>query len=277
MLYATDSSGGNDLPGWALVTGACSGIGKGLAQGLAARGHALILVSQRPTELAETARELADTYGVATQAIVCDLARPTAAEELYAGVQAAGLTVDILVCNAGMFFFGEVADADVARANALLQLHVVTPSLLCTLFARELRARRRGHILVVSSISAARDFPSIAYYGSSKKYLRGFTCALRSELAVYGIGVTCLLPGATATALYDPNVVPVGLAQRLGVMMDATEVAEAGLRALFAGEAECIPGRVNRLLVPLAARVPQRAIDFLRRHAPFLPPHGESR
>ena len=81
----------------------------------------------------------------------------------------------------------------------MLQLHVVTPSLLCSRFARDMRARRSGHILVVSSISAWRDFPGISYYGSSKKYLRGFARALRSELSVYGVNVTCLAPGATAT------------------------------------------------------------------------------
>ncbi len=278
MLSSAESGRASDVQrGAALVTGACSGIGRALAEGLAARGHDLVLVSQRPRELSAAAQALANKYGVAAQPIVCDLARPQAAEELYAAVQAQGLRIDILVGNAGMFFFGEAADAELTRASALLQLHVVTPSLLCTLFARELRARRRGHILLVSSISAFRDFPGIAYYGSSKKYLRGFACALRSELAVYGVNVTCLLPGATATALYDPEVVPVGLAQRLGVMMQASEVAEAGLGALFAGQAECIPGQLNRGLVRLAEKLPQRAIDLLRRHAPFLPPQSQAR
>lgn len=276
MTRSSDPHNCQPPPGWALVTGACSGIGLALARGLAERGHDLLLVSQRPTELKATAEEIARDFGVRTQTIVIDLARPTAAGELYAEVEARGLCIDTLVCNAGIFFFGEVADADPQRACALLQLHVVTPSLLCTLFARGMRTRRRGRILIVSSISAVRDFPSIAYYGSSKKYLRGFACALRSELAVYGIAVSCLLPGATATALYDSRVVPVELGRRLGVMMDPSAVASAGLQALFADQAECIPGAMNRVLVGLAARVPQRAIDLLRRHAPFLPPHREA-
>jgi short-subunit dehydrogenase len=197
---------------------------------------------------------------------------PAAAEELFAAVHARGLSIDILVSNAGFFFFGEAVDAALPQANAMLQLHVVTPSLLCTLFGRPMRARRRGHILLVSSISAFRDVPSIGYYGSSKKYLRGFAASLRSELGVYGVNVTCLTPGATATALYDPNVVPVDLATRLGVMMDAKEVAAAGLQALFERRAECIPGRMNRLLAHTAALLPQAVIDAARRHAPWLPP-----
>lgn len=256
----------------ALITGACSGIGRALAARLASLGYELILVSQRPVELQQTATQLSTEHGVRTHALVCDLARPQAAEELHAQVTARGLHVDILISNAGFFFFGEAADASLGQANALLQLHVVTPSLLCTLWGREMRERRRGHILLVSSISAFRDMPSISYYGSSKKYLRGFAHSLRSELAVYDVNVTCLCPGATATALYDPKVVPVDLARRLGVMMDAEAVAEAGLHALFSRQAECIPGRLNRVMAQAVRLLPQAAIDLARRHAPWLPP-----
>jgi short-subunit dehydrogenase len=253
----------------ALVTGASSGIGKALAHGLAARGHDLVIVSERAGELTLTADELRSRHGVTVRPIVLDLAHPQAAHQLHD--QTRDLEIEILVNNAGFFFFGEVADADPARANAMLQLHVVTPSLLCTLFGRDMRARRRGHILIVSSISAWRDFPGIGYYGSSKKYLRGFARALRSELAIYGVNVTCLAPGATATALYDPNVVPVERAKRLGVMLDAEVVAEAGLRALFARKAEHIPGLLTRAMTLASVLTPQWAIDQLRRRAPWLP------
>jgi uncharacterized protein len=168
-----------------------------------------------------------------------------------------------------------VADADPAKARALLQLHVVTPSLLCTHFGREMRARGRGHILIVSSLSAWRDFPGVAYYGCSKKYLRGFARALRSELGVYGVNVTCLAPGATATGLYNQTSVSVARARQLRVMMDANAVARAGLRALFARRAECMPGLLNRVLALLSMLTPQWIIDLIRRRAPWLPPRKE--
>jgi short-subunit dehydrogenase len=254
----------------ALVTGGCSGIGKAIAGRLAARGHPLVLVSERPDVLAAVAAELRARHGVAVHAVAVDLARPEAAAELYAAVTDLGLAVDILVNNAGFFFFGETVDADPARAAAMLQLHVVTPSLLCTRFGRDMRARGRGHILIVASISAWRDFPGINYYGSSKKYLRGFARALRCELAVHGVNVTCLAPGATATALYGATAVPVERARRLGVMMDADVVAEAGLAAMFAREAECVPGLLTRAMTLGAVLMPQWAIDALRRRGPWL-------
>lgn len=255
----------------ALVTGACSGIGRALATRLGSLGFDLVLVSNRAEPLGETAAAIRREHGVTTHAIPMDLARPDAAAELHAAVRALGLDVDVLVLNAGIFFFGEVADASPERANTLLQLHVVTPSLLATLFGKELRARRRGHVLFVSSISAWRVLPGIAYYGASKAYLLGFAQALRSEIAPYGVNVTCLLPGATATALYDPNVVPVDLAMRLGMMMRPEQVAEEGLRAMFAGEAEIIPGRLTRLMTAGATHAPRWAVDLLRRRNPWLP------
>jgi len=265
------NDGAGRAPGVALVTGGCSGIGRAIAAQLGARGYALVLVSHQADALARTAAALHAAHGVDVETIVMDLARPEAAGELHALVRRSGRDVDVLVNNAGMFFFAEAADAAPERANRMLQLHVVTPSLLCTLFGRDMRARQRGHILIVSSISAWRDFPGISYYGSSKKYLRGFARALRSELGVYGVNVTCLAPGATATGLYDPSVVPVDLARRLGIMMDADRVAAAGVRAMLAGRAECTPGVLNRAMRVLAAATPQAVVDFLRRHAPWLP------
>jgi len=255
----------------ALVTGACSGIGRALALRLGSLGYDLILVSNRAAELAATAQEIGAAHAVVVHTIASDLARPEAAEELYQAVRDRGLRVDILISNAGIFFFGEAVDAAPGRAKAMLQLHVVTPSLLCTCFGRDMRERGCGHILIVSSISAWRDFPGISYYGASKKYLRGFARALRSEMSVYGVNVTCLAPGPTATNLYDTDVVPVKRAQRLGIMMEAATVAESGLRAMFAGRAEHIPGVLAHIMTLFSVLVPQWAIDLLRRRAPWLP------
>lgn len=257
-------------PGAALVTGACSGIGLAMARLLAARGHPLVIVSDRDEPLARAAAELRASYGVAVDAIVQDLAAADAAEALLAAVDARGLVIDVLINNAGFFFFGEAADADPRRARAMLQLHVITPSLLCTYFGARMRERRQGQILIVSSISGFRAFPGISYYGSSKSYLLSFARALRCELGVHGVNVTCLAPGATATALYDPNVVPVAKARRLGVMMDPDVVAAAGVRALFRGDAMCVPGVMTRAMTAAAMLTPQPVIDWLRRRTPWL-------
>jgi len=261
-----------DSGGVALVTGGCSGIGKAIAHRLATRGYRLLLVSERADRLETAAAEIRAAHGVPVQVLCLDLARSDAANQLHSHVHALGLQVDILVNNAGIFFFGEAADAPTDRANALLQLQVVTPSLLCTLFGRQMRERGRGHILIVSSISAWRDFPGIAYYGSSKRYLRGFSRALRSEMGVYGVGVTCLAPGPTATHLYGTPPDTLRRGRQLGLFLEADRVAETGLQAMFSGQAECVPGIPNRLLAFLAALTPQWVVDVIRRRASWLRP-----
>lgn len=255
----------------ALVTGACSGIGLEIARELARRGHPLFLVSNRPEPLAAAARELALAHGVSVSAFATDLARPEGARVLLDEVNQRGLEVGVFVNNAGIFFFGEVADADPAQVQALLQLHVVTSTLLAQHFAREMRARRRGHLLVVSSISAWNDFPSIALYGASKRYLRSFTRALRFELEPYGVNVTCLAPGATATNLYDRTRVPVERAVRLRVMRDAAGVARDGVDAMFQRRALVVPGVGARLMAWAMALTPGWLIRLLRRHSGLLP------
>jgi short-subunit dehydrogenase len=259
----------------ALVTGACSGIGLELARALAESGHALVLVSNRPPELEAVAAELAKAHGVATHAIPMDLARPDAAQALFDEVNRRGLAIDILCVNAGIFFFGEVVDTDPARVATMLQLHVVTASLLCVHFGREMRARRRGHILITSSISAWRDFPGIAFYGSSKNFLRSLASSLRSELKVWGVNVTCLAPGATATGLYAATGVPVATARRFGVMMEARDVARAGLTAMFRRRAVVIPGLLARVMTFFASLTPQWVVDLIRRKSPWLSMPGK--
>jgi short-subunit dehydrogenase len=252
------------------VTGACSGIGLELARELGALGYRLVLVSQRAEPLRRAAQEIAGLHAVTAIPLVLDLARREAAAELARQLGERGLEIDVLVSNAGMFFFGEAADADPERAASLLELHVVTPSLLVTHLAPRMRARAAGHSLVVSSISAYKDFPGISYYGASKKYLLGFARALRSELAVYGVNVTCLAPGPVDTALYDTDGLPVQLARRLGIMMSPERVASEALAAMFRGDALCIPGRGVRMITHAARLLPQPLIDVVRARAPWL-------
>ncbi len=255
----------------ALVTGACSGIGLELARELARRGHPLLLVSNRAEPLEAAAAELAGAHGVAAQTFTVDLSRHDAAQLVIAEVQRRQLEVGVLVNNAGIFFFGEVVDADPVKAQALLQLHVVTPSLLARHFGREMRARRRGHVLIVSSISAWGDFPGIALYGASKRFLRSLAAALREELNVYGVNVTCLAPGATATNLYQQTGVPVATAVKFRVMRDAAGVARDGVEAMFERRALVLPGLGARLMAWGMALAPTWVIRLLRRRSGYLP------
>lgn len=251
--------------GYALVTGASSGIGWHFARELAKRGYSIVAVSNQP-ELLETLKtELSHDFSVQVFIIEADLARHDAATHVFDICEQNRLEVQVLVNNAGLLLFGEAVELEIRKVEELLQLHMVTPALLCRLFGAQMAERGEGYILNVSSISAVMPYPYISYYGPSKAFLRDFSRALRTELKPRGVGVTCLLPGATATALYDPKVVNVPLTLRLGVMKKPESVAKAGLRGLFAGRAEVVHGFFNKIIVSLLPFLPHIVIRAIFR------------
>jgi uncharacterized protein len=260
-----------DARGWALVTGACSGIGLAISRELAGRGYPLVLVSNQEEALRAVADALAAEYGVGTYPVAMDLATPEAAALLHDEVQQRGIEVDVLVSNAGILLFGEVATVDPAQANTLMQLHMVTPSLLCTYFGADMRARRHGYILFMSSISANRAYPGIAHYGSSKSYLRSFATSLREELRPWGVKVTCVMPGAVATNLYGHTNVPVQTAVKYKVMMTPEDVARKAMKAMFRGKANLIPGAMSKVANAAMCYTPRPLIRFIQDHTSFLP------
>lgn len=255
---------------FALITGGSSGIGLEIARLLAERGYSLLLVSNEEEKLNVLKEELSAQYKIKVETLHINLARNQAASEVFNFCRQKNLEVEVLVNNAGFFFFGQITDADTVKAQEKIYLHIMTSSLLCTLFGNEMRKRRKGFILNNSSISAYKDFPGIGYYGASKSYIKSFTRSLRTELKFYGVHVTCLCPGATATNLYDPNVIDVELGKKTGIMMRAEKVARLGVRGLFNNKAVVVPGLVTKAMLLLALLTPQWVIYEIRKRAKFL-------
>ncbi len=250
---------------FALVTGGSSGIGLEIARSLERRGYALLLVSNDEAGLQSAKADLSKETSVEINTFCINLAEPDSAQRLFGHCHERQLEVEVLVNNAGFFFFGEIARAELPKASAMIQLHVHTTALLCTLFAADMKTREKGYILNTSSISVFKSFPGIGYYAGTKSFIRYFTRSLRTELRMHGIKVTCLLPGATATNLYDPNVIKVELGKKWGIMMEASAVAEAGVKALFADKAEIVPGFMTNLMLFFSLLTPQWVIYQIRK------------
>ncbi len=250
---------------YALVTGASSGIGWHVSKELAQKGYSIIAVSNQPERLEQLKNELESAHAISVKTVSIDLAHAGAAKEIFEHCEINQLEVEVLVNNAGILVIGEAVKVDYAKAAAVLQLHIATPALLCNLFGKKMMLRKKGYILNVSSISAVMPYPVISFYGPTKTFIRSFTRALRTELKGEGIHVTCLLPGATATALYDAHAVNVPLAMKLGVMKKPEVVAHAGLKSLFAGRAESIPGTLNKLIVLMLPFIPNFVIAVIYR------------
>lgn len=240
----------------ALITGGSSGIGLAIAHELAKRNFSLLLVSNQQEQLEDCKTQIETLYKVTCATLCLDLSQQNSALLVFDFSKKRNLEVEILVNNAGMLVFSETVSASSERVNTILQLHVNTPSMLCRLFGEEMKKKNSGHILNVSSISSVMPYPGISLYGPSKTYTRFFTKALRSEMKIYGVNVTCLIPGATATALYDPKRVNISLAKRLGVMHEPEFVAAKAVNALLKNKAEITPGVMNKIVVALMPLIP---------------------
>ena len=115
---------------WALVTGASSGIGLAYAEELASLGYQLVIVSNEEQAIREKGEFLSEKYGIEVLPLYRDLAIPGAAKELYDACQEKNIPVDVLVNNAGMFFFCETLQAKANIVEKMLYLHVTNQGLL---------------------------------------------------------------------------------------------------------------------------------------------------
>ncbi len=242
----------------ALVTGASAGIGRELAR-LLAIDHNLIVVARRRDQLQALADEV-KPHGAQCWVFVCDLAEPGAARTLFEQVQHAGLTVDVLVNNAGFGHLGPFAEADLAKSLRMIQLNVAALTELTGLFLPGMLARRRGQILNVGSIAGFQPGPLMAVYYATKAFVNSFSEALHSELQGTGVSVTVLCPGPVATEFAQVAGMQATRVFTAGQVMEARTVAEAGLRALRAGRRLVVPGWRNRVLLFLERFAPRGVI-----------------
>lgn len=184
---------------YTLITGASGGIGWELARQFAAGGHPVILVARNAAKLAERQAQLQEEFDVPVQIAAADLTLPDAAQRLFEETQGRGLAVDILVNNAGYGDFVAFLDADWARQRDMVTLNVTALMQLTYLYAEEMRRRGTGRILNVASLAAMSAGPYMATYYATKAFVFSFSQAMTEELKPYGITVTALCPGPTAT------------------------------------------------------------------------------
>lgn len=246
-------------PPTALITGATIGIGYELAKQFAARKYNLILVARNEILLKERVEEFSQQYGVSASYFSIDLGKQGAAHELYKKVTDAGLTVDVLVNNAGFALLGEFAETDLATELEMIEVNVVTLTVLTKLFLKDMLTRKTGKILNVASTAAFQSGPLMAVYYASKAYVLYFSEAVGFELRNSGITVTTLCPGPTRTYFQKRAHVDKHLVARFGTM-DPDKVAEIGFRGLMRGRRIVIPGLMNKLGVLSSKFLPRRLI-----------------
>lgn len=243
----------------ALVTGASSGIGREFARVLARNGFDLVLVARNKKALEELADELRAT-GAECIVLRKDLSKPHAPDDVLSFVKRRGVSIELLINNAGFGLHGPFVHQERSQQLDLLQVNIVAVTHLTRLFAAEMVPRGRGRILNVASTAAFQPGPLMALYYASKAYVLSFSEALAVELAGTGVTVSCLCPGPTRTDFHRrAHMEHVHLVKTLS-MMDATTVAEAGFRGLMRGRRVIIPGLFNKLGTMLGRLAPHSLI-----------------
>ena len=253
---------------WALITGASSGIGAEFARRLAARGTHLILTARRKAMLEGLAEELHTRHGTKTEIHVGDLSDPAEPQRLCDAIQAKGITVELLVNNAGFGCIGTIAEADRTRMLELMRLNNQALVDLTYRFLPGMLDRGHGGIINVSSAAAFQPVAYMPVYSASKAFVLHFSEALWAESRDRGVTVTALCPGTTQTDFFDVANVPGWLKKHRSSTVE--QVVRAALKALERRKQCVIPGWHNRL-VTLLVRIARRKTVVLQSMKYFRP------
>ena len=185
----------------ALVTGAGSGIGRAIAQGLSAQGCQVILLGRRAQMLEQTRVSLAAPDRAWVLAL--DLADENARAHIHARIMERSGKLDLLVNNAGQVAAGPLESQSDSQWRQMLELNLLAPMSITRALLPLLRVSGQGRVVNVGSMFGDIGFPFFAAYSASKFGLRGWSEGLRRELAGQGIGVTYCAPRGTKTQAAD--------------------------------------------------------------------------
>jgi short-subunit dehydrogenase/uncharacterized protein YndB with AHSA1/START domain len=241
---------------WAVVTGASSGLGRGLAARLADRGMSLVLTGRNEARLDEAAHQIRRAAPrVRVETVAADLSTRSGVSALLAHV--GDRPIEVLVNNAGFGSYGRFAEADPDREAGEVAVDVSAVVTLARAFLPGMLARGSGGILNVASTIAFQPAPYQAVYGASKAFVLSFSQALWAEARAAGVAVTALCPGPTRTGFVDALGADVGHTAIYRRLADPEPVIEAGLRGLDEGRAVVIPGVRNKVIAESGRFMPR--------------------
>ena len=251
---------------WVLITGASSGFGEEFARQYAEQGHSLVLVARRLDRLQALAETLRRQYGIDVVVEQVDLSDIGAVTQLHRRLHEQNIAIDILINNAGHGLQGPFVDSPLTATLAMVQLDVASLTAITHVFAQDMRARRRGKILLVASLLAYQGVQNFAVYAAAKAYVLRLGEALHRELKREGITVTTLCPGMSNTGFAAAAQQKLTPMLKL-LMMQSAPVVHTGIRALQAGRISVVAGWANKAMVILTWATPRWLHQAILSHA----------
>ncbi len=247
---------------FALITGASKGIGKSIAEQLAARGFDLLLIARSAVLLDQVAKEISLTTNKNCQWLALDLAEDQAAESVFEYCNKNQFVVSVLVNNAGYGLSGRFEKYSVQEHTDMLRVNIITLTKLTRLFLPSLLKQPAAYILNISSSASYQAVPLLSAYAASKAYVLSFSRGLFQELKNTTVSVTCICPGPTDTNFVNrANVGTKGQKAAERFNMSPQTVARIAVDSLFRRKPEVITGSLNKLSAFFAWLLPKSIVE----------------
>lgn len=239
-------------------------MGRCYALQLAEKGYGVILVDINGTGAEELSRQIEGQFQVPAPVIETDLTEPNAAELIVSQCQEEGWQVEVLINNAGMLITSSIEEASPDQLRRIIALHQTTPLLLCRMLVPLMKNWGKGYILNISSITAWMDWPVIGIYGSTKRFVKGYSRELRIECKGTPVSVTTAIFGAVDTPLLGklPER-PRSMMKRLGLIIPPEKATKKALRAMFKRKATLVPTLSDRLAIIFCPLLPNWLLHAL--------------
>lgn len=231
--------------GYALITGASSGIGATYADRLARQGYDLILVARNQHRLERLATQLNANTQRDIHVVVADLNLPADLARVEQ-ILHNNSRISLLVNNAGIGATASLLDSDADKMEAMILLNVLALTRLAKAAATNFVAQGRGTLINIGSIVAVAPKLLNGVYGGTKAFVQAFTESLEHELSDKGVRVQVVLPGAIATEFWDVAGLPVSNLPET-MVMTTQNLVDAALAGLAQGEKVTIPSLPDSL------------------------------
>jgi uncharacterized protein len=195
-----------------------------------------------------------------------DLSDIVAVTQLHRRLREQNIAIDILINNAGHGLQGPFVDSPLDATLAMVQLDIASLTAVTHIFAQDMRARRRGKILLVASMLAYQGVQNFAVYAAAKAYVLRLGEALHRELKRDGITLTTLCPGLSDTGFAAAAQMKISPMLKL-MMMQPAPVVRTGIRALQAGRISVVPGWANKAMIIMTWATPRWLHQAILSHA----------
>ncbi|MGC9779631.1 MAG: SDR family NAD(P)-dependent oxidoreductase [Candidatus Heimdallarchaeota archaeon] len=259
---------------WAVIAGASEGLGEAFAKEIARKGINVAIIARRKDLLEKLCKEISNDFQVETKAIQIDLASERMFEDIKKETE--DLEIGLVIYNATLSPIGLFFNFDLEKHTEVIELNVKGPMIFTHHFGHLMKDRKKGGIVLLSSLAGLQGDPYHAHYSATRGYTMNLAEALWYEMRKYNVHVIACVAGATKTPNYIASK-PKRVVLINPQPMDPVKVAKGCLRSLKKNKPYHLPGFVNKLSSFILRRLMRRklAIRFMGNIASKM--YGENR